>query len=281
VLSVILALAASGAWGVSDFLGGLKSRQLALLSVLTLSQPLGLVAVGVLLLVRGTPPPTADFVPFGMLAGVTGLVGLAAFYQAMAIGTISIVAPIGATSAVVPVVYGLATGERAAPVQVLGIGLALLGVVLASQPQQAHAARDARQAALSVGLAVVAALAFGAFFIALHQASQQDVLWPAFVQRGTSSLLLLLTAAWLRPTLRVGWPHGPGLIGVGLLDVAANILYAAASTTGLVSLAAMLSSLYPVVTVLLARVVLHERLSRLQQGGVASALLGIALIAVP
>jgi drug/metabolite transporter (DMT)-like permease len=281
VLSVVLALSASLTWGIADFLGGLKSRHLALLAVLGISQPIGVVGIGVLLAVRGTPPPEAGFVPFAVLSGVAGALAIAAFYHAMAIGTISIVAPIGATSAVIPVLAGVAMGERAAGAQVAGVLLAMAGVVLASRPDAAHDLGPGRRPRASAGFAMLAALGFGVFFVSLHRAAQDDVFWPAFVQRGTSSALLLACAAWRRAPLRVGWRHAPALATIGVLDVTANVCYAAASTIGLVSLASVLSSLYPVVTVVLARLVLDERLARPQQAGVVAALLGVALSALP
>jgi drug/metabolite transporter (DMT)-like permease len=281
MLSVGLALVASISWGVADFLGGLNSRRLSLASVLLVSQTVGLLLLLPLAILRGGPMLDAPAAAFAVTGSASGLIGIAALYRGMAVGTVSIVAPISATGAAVPILFGLLLrGERATPLQSAGIGLALVGIVLASRAvnDEPHASASARVAS-GVGLALLAALGFGGFFVLLHEASVVDVFWAGAVQRLTGVIIMLVSTLVLRPSLAIGWPRLPGLVIVGALDAAANVLYAFASVVGLVSLAAVLASLFPVVTVILARFVLRERLSPTQGAGVVFALAGVACIA--
>lgn len=279
MLAIVLALASSASWGLADFTAGLKSRRLAVVTVLAVSSAISLPLVALVVAVRGAPaPPPGDFVLPAVLAAVSGTVGIAAFYRALAVGTMSVVAPISATGAVVPVTVGVALGERPGNLQALGALLALGGVILAAREKAESGARGGRLTA-GVGLALLAALGFGGFFVGIYEASRDDALWAILVQRSTTLVLVLSAAAVLRPTLAVGRAELPGLAAIGVLDTAANALFAFASRQGLVALVGILGSLYPVVTILLARAVLGERLATLQWGGVTFALVGVALIA--
>lgn len=329
MISISLALGAALAWGIGDFLGGVTSRRLRLLTVLIISQAAGFFLVAAVVVVRAVPPPPTQAAVFAALAGVFGLIGLASFYRGMAVGSISVVAPISATGAIIPVLWSIAVGERASPFQTAGIALALAGIVLVSRassdkPPTGHsppsgalpasntpspmqgeatgaplerlggpadaasgsgttailAAKSRRGMGAGVGLALLAAAGFGAFFIAMRLASEADVFWAATIQRGTSAAILIIIGLTLRTSLAAAWGKLTPLLVIGVFDVSANVLYAAASVTGLTGIAAVLSSLYPVVPVLLARLLLHERISVLQQAGVVSALAGIGLIAV-
>jgi drug/metabolite transporter (DMT)-like permease len=276
VLAVVLGLASSLSWGVSDFLGGLKARQLQLLTVLVLSQAVGLALIAVIVAVRSEPAPDAQHVVYACLSGLAGVGGLAAFYRGLAVGAMAVVAPISGTAAAIPVTVGLISGERPTGLQVAGIVLAIAGVVLASRelPKEGETAR----VAAGVGLALLAALGFGSFFVAIDAASEQDLFWAILLNRATSVTALVALTLVLRPSLSVDRGDVHALLAIGALDIGANTLFAAASTEGLVSLVAVLASLYPVVTVLLARVVLGERVRRAQQAGVVLALAGVALI---
>ncbi len=279
MLAVALALASSVSWGAADFAAGLKSRRLAVGCVLLLSSAASLPVVGFVVALRGVPPPPAsEFVLPAVLASASGTVGIAAFYRALAVGTMSVVAPISATAAVVPVTVGVALGERPSLVQALGAGLALVGVVLASREAAGSAAGGRGRLTAGAGLALVAALGFGGFFVGIDVASEQDAMWAILAQRSTTLLLVLGAVAVTRPSLAVGRADLLGLAVIGLLDTAANALFALASREGLVALVGILGSLYPVVTILLARAVLSERLAPAQWTGVGIALAGVALI---
>ena len=275
MVAVALGLAASVSWGLADFLGGLKSRQLDVLTVLLLSQAVGLLLVGVAVAARGEGPPDTHFLVYGMLAGLSGLLGLAAFYRGMAVGAMSVVAPISATGASIPVIVGLTTGDRPSGFQAVGLVLALVGVVMASRERGAAGARIAS----GTGLAVGAAAGFGGFFVGLDAASDGDVLWALLAARSVDVVLLVALALALRPAAALSAVDTRDLAAVGLFDVCANALFALASTEGLVSLVAVLASLYPVVTILLARAVLGERVTASQGAGVLLTLVGVAAIA--
>jgi len=273
--SALLALGASLSWGVGDFLGGLKARALPTLTVLAASQPFGLAALGIGVTVRGTGIPGPE-VAWSAVSGVLGTIGLYAFYRGMATGTISVVAPIAAVAAGVPVIWGVAvSGDRIGGLQAIGFVLAVGGSVTASLELRP----ERRYFAAGVGWAALAMLAFGAYYIPMHAASAHDWLWPAFVFRCAS-----VTLVWAFVFGRSAWPRGlrahwPGLVAIGFLDTGGNALFAAASSThGLLSVVSVLASLYPVVTVLLARLVLGERVQRTQDAGVLVALAGVVLI---
>lgn len=274
MFAAALALAAAASWGVGDFLGGLKSRSLNPVAILIVAQPIGLTLLAIWVAVRGQGPPGSE-VLWACLAAVLGTTGLIAFYKGMAAGALSIVAPIAGAGAAIPVIWGLAHGDHPSGYQELGFAAALIGVVLASFERRPEAAR----LAAGVGWAVIAMLAFGAYYIPMHAASTQDWLWPAFLFRCTSVTIVvsLSLARGLRPTgLRAHWP---GLVAIGFLDTGGNALFAAASSRhGLLSVVSVLASLYPVVTVLLARLMLGERVQRTQDAGVLLVLVGVVLI---
>jgi drug/metabolite transporter (DMT)-like permease len=272
VAAVALALASSLSWGLSDFLGGLQSRRRPLLTVIFLTQAAGFTAVALTLAIRGEGPPDgAGWIAWAALASVAGVTGLSAFYRGLATGAMGVVAPISSAAAVVPLAVGLATGERPHPAQAAGIALAIAGVVMASREEGGANAAGA-------GLAIVAALGFGGFFVGIAEASKSDVLWALGASRACSVAFLTCAVLALRPQMpRTAREYG-ALAAIGVLDTTANLLFALATTQGLVSVVAVLGSLYPIVTVLLARFFLHERLRAVQRVGAVGALAGAALI---
>lgn len=279
MLAVALALASSVAWGISDFIGGLKSRRLAVPAVLLVSQATGLALVATIVLARSTPAPGAEFAVYAALSALAGIGGLAALYRGLAVGAMSVVAPISATAVIVPVAVGTATGDRLSAAQIAGIAVAVGGVMLAAR-EPAHGREPGDRIAAGTGLALLAALGFGCFFVAMDAASDGDVFWAILVNRITGVALLALTVLALRPSLAVGGADLAALVAIGVFDISANTLFAIASTKGLVSLVSVVSALYPVVAVILARVILKERIARPQQAGVAIALAGVVLITV-
>lgn len=277
MVAVALGLAASLSWGVADFVGGLKSRQKGVLVVLVLSQGVGALLLAVIVAARGEGPPGSEYLVYGALAGLSGLVGLAAFYRGMAVGAMAVVAPISATGAAIPVAVGVSAGERPGAIQAVGVAVALAGVVLAAR-EHGHGGAGTRVAA-GTGLALVAALGFGGFFVGLDAASDGDVLWALLAARTCDTLLLVGLALTMRAKPDLNGRDVRDLAAVGIFDVTANALFAVASTQGLVSLVAVLASLYPVVTIFLAALVLKERIRPSQAVGVALALAGVAAIA--
>jgi len=274
VAAALLALGASIAWGVGDYAGGLKSRVLPALTVMAASQPFGLVALAVAVAVRGSGPPGAE-VAWSALSALLGTIGLLAFYRGMAVGAMSVVAPIAAAAAAIPVVWGVLSGESLTTTQAAGIALALVGGVGASVERHADRARIAAGA----GWAVLAMVCFGGYFVPMHAAAAHDWLWPAFLFRCTSVPLVWAAALARRSPPRGVRPHLGPLVAIGLLDTGGNALFAAASSKhGLLSVVSVLGSLYPVVTILLARLWLGERVQRTQDVGVLVALAGVVLV---
>ncbi len=280
-MAVAFALSASLAWGISDFLGGIKSRSVALLTVLLVSQSVGVGLMAVIAVLHGHWPPGTTWLIAAVLAAVTGTIGLAALYGGMAVGLITLVAPVAATAPVLPMVVGLLTGERPRLFQLAGAVLALGGVILLSfRPGAGQIdTRRRRGAGIGVALAVVASVSFGCFYLGLAVASKSDVVWATFIQRAASICLLGVTAFVLRRPPALHAPDLPALASIGILDVGANVLYGAASTIGSLALVPVLaSSLYPVEAVVLARLVLRERIAHWQQAGVLVIIAGVALV---
>jgi len=274
VLSAAFALGASLAWGFGDFLGGLKARVLGALSVMALSQPFGLVALGVAVAIRGTGPPGWD-IAWACLSAVLGTIGLFAFYRGMAAGAMSVVVPIASLAAAFPVVWGIASGDNVSTVQEIGFVAAIGGSALASVERHERRTR----LAAGVGWAALAMLAFGGYYVPMHAASAQDWLWPSFLFRCTSVTLVWSIVLLRRRGVPHGFkPHLPALIAIGFLDTGGNVLFAAASMKGLLSVVSVLASLYPVVTVLLARIALRERVQLAQDVGIVATLAGVVLI---
>jgi len=274
VLAIALALGASLAWGFGDFLGGLKSRTLHVLTVLAISQAAGLAAVLVWLAFAGDAVPGWNSLALAAAGGAGGCLGIAALYRGMAIGAMGIVAPVSGLAAAIPFTVGVVSGERPSAIQVSGILLALGGVAFASrEPAEFGGGRAA-----GIGLALVAAVGFGLYFALIDRAAEESVPYAVATARATSILLALAAALAVGASLRPSRGQLPVLVVVGLCDVGANVLFALATTRGFLSVVSVLSSLYPVVTVALAALVLHERIAPAQRLGVAGAFAGTALI---
>ena len=255
------------------------ARRIAVLAVIAISQTGGLLAIAVAVAAHGEAAPSAGFVPYAALAGLGGVCGLAAFYRALSMGKMGVVAPISSMAVLVPVIVGLATGDRPSGLQYAGACVGLVGILLASREAEDEAATDTRVAA-GAGLALVSALGFGTFFVAMDVAADYDPLWANLANRGTSLSLALVGLALFRPALgELRRRDVPVLVSLGVLEMAANVSFAFAATEGLLSITSVISSLYPIVTVFLAWLILHERLDAIQKTGVACALTGVALIA--
>lgn len=272
----LLALASSLLWGAGDFLGGTVSRRLPAAAVVGVSQLLALAFFGVVAWIVGEAAAGMPAAGWGWsaAAGVAGLVGLVAFYSALAQGTMGVVAPIAALGVLVPLAVGLAAGERPSAAQLVGASLGVVGGVMASGPELSRGARRR-----PVVLALLAGVSFGLVLVFLAKGSEDSPLLTLVGMRVTSVTILLVAAAVARSVGGVRRGDLPLLGVVGVLDGGANLTYALATTAGLLSLVSVLASLYPAVTVLLARVLHHERMTRVQDGGVAAAVVGVVLVA--
>jgi drug/metabolite transporter (DMT)-like permease len=279
-VGTLFALLSSVLWGTSDFLGGTASRRLSPIAVVVTSEAIGLLGpIGVAVAIGAFSSPTG-YLGWAVLGGIAGTGGIVAFYRALATGTMGVVAPIAALGVILPVAVGLGQGDRPSLLQGVGIAIAVTGVVLASGPELTSPEQSRAAAARPLLLAVVAAVGFGVVFVALEHGAKTSTVMTLVVMRTTSVVLLVGFAAltgWGQ--LRIDVRDLPLLAVIGGFDLGANATFAYATRHGLLSVVAVLSSLYPAMTVILARVVHSERLRAVQLVGVLGALVGVALIA--
>jgi uncharacterized membrane protein len=279
-VAVVLALASAVVYGAADFLGGLASRRTSVFGVVALSQVVGLVALLALLPWLGGPVDGADLA-WGAAAGLAGAAGLVLFFRTLARGVMSVIAPVTAvTAAAVPVLVGLLGGDRIGPWTAAGIVLALAAVVLVSAEGGLAAMRGARPASLAPALA--AGAAFGLFFVLLDRTSQDAGLTPLVTARLASVGLVVLLALASRQSLRVSRAALPLVAASGVGDMTANALFLLATQQdGQLAITGVLASLYPVSTVVLAQLVLRERLVSAQVAGLGAAVAAVVLITLP
>jgi drug/metabolite transporter (DMT)-like permease len=274
-MGLAFGLASSLVWGTADFLGGVYTRRLTLASVTVGSQIAGLLALLVAVALMGGLDERP--VAIGLASGACGAIGLSAFYRALATGTISIVSPVSACGALVPVGLALATGERPGALALAGSAVGLAGAVLAS----VHEIRGDHPAARSsIGLALIAALGIGGFLWFLGRAADGGHTLSALLGARLGSLALLgIGVAVTRSSIAIPRPEIPAVALIGLLDTAANGLFAVAIQHGYITVVSVLGSEYPVVTVILAHTFLGERITSPQWVGVALALTGVGMVA--
>jgi drug/metabolite transporter (DMT)-like permease len=276
-MAASLALGGAVCWGVGDFLGGLASRRMAVLAVLAISQAIGLAGVLLWVIVAQEAVPGVEELLPAVAAGVAGLVGLAALYRGLAVGAMGIVAPISAASPLVGLTADAVQGTFPAALQLLGIALVLVGIATLSR--ESSSSVGGSRVASGVGLALVAALGFGLFVVGLDAGSDESAAWAVVTARATSVSIAVVVALVLSTSLRAPRGTWPLLVGIGVGDTLANVLVAVASTRGSVGIVAVLSALYPIVTVLLARLFLDERLTRPKRVGGVVAISGAVLVA--
>ena len=272
-LSAALALSAAACWGAGDFSGGLAARRSDAFRAVLIPYTIGLVAMIILALTRGEPFTTPADVAWGALAGLSGMIGLGFLFRGFTLGRMGIVAPISAVlGTALPVIFeGLSRGLPQ-PSQLAGFGIALVGVVLLSRPEHLTGRPQ------GVGMAVLAGLGFGGFFLGLDQVSGEAVFWPLAAGRAAALLAMLAFALATRRKISLrGSPLGLFALA-GVLDVSGNLFFLLSIQKGRLDVTAVLGSLYPAVTALIAWVALQERLTRPQVMGVVAALLAIALI---
>ncbi|MCX4961445.1 DMT family transporter [Streptomyces virginiae] len=286
-MTALFALATAVLWGLADFGGGLLTRRIPALTVVVVSQVVAVVVLGAVVLGTGAWREAGPQLWFAVGAGLVGPIAMLSFYKALALGPMGVVSPLGSLGVVVPVTAGLILGERPGLGQFAGIAVAVVGIVLAGGPEL-RGAPVQRQA---VVLTLVAAFGFGAVMALISQASATvtGLFLALFVQRVTN-VAVGGAALWVQtrrgiPALPAGtgpkllWGLLPALAFVGLADVAANGTYSIAAQNGPVTMAAVLSSLYPVITALAAFAVLKERLRTVQAAGAGLALAGTVLLA--
>jgi len=280
----LVALVSAALYGAADFLGGLASRQMKTAAVVATSQAAGLLVLLTATLLLPPADPTLGDVGWGMAAGLSGSLGVALLYRALAIGVMGVVAPITAVCAVIiPVLASLVRGVRPGGVVLGGIGLALVAIVLVSQQPAAApgGVPAARRSGLPAGVihALFSGVAIGVFFLLLAEARPESGMWPLVGARAAAVPACALVA--LAEGVSVRQLHARALwtaAAAGVVDMTANVLYLVASRMGDLPVAVTLASLYPASTVILARLVLGERLHRLQLMGMVCALVAVTLI---
>jgi drug/metabolite transporter (DMT)-like permease len=274
-LAALFALLAAAAWGSGDFTSGLAARRIGPFHTVLISYSIGLVMLVIVALARLEPlPPSPDLI-WGALAGIFGMLGLGALLRGFAAGRMGIVAPVSAVlAAAIPVIFSAFAEGLPRPLQLLGFGLALVSIWMLSRPE-----RFGRHPA-GLGMALLAGLGFGAFFTALDQVGEGAVFWPLVA--GRAACCMLLVAFALSTRRRLIPPLAPfGLLTIaGLLDAPGNLFFLLAIQSGRLDVAAVLGSLYPAVTAILARLITREYMARLQVIGVAAAILAIILITI-
>ena len=281
-MTIVFALTAAVLYGSADFLGGAVSRRTHVLSVLMVSAPAGAMVLLAVAMAAGGPVGTAGL-PWAAAAGVAGGAGLILFYAGLAAGPMQVVAPVSAlVSTVLPVGVAIAAGERPGPLVYLGGAVCLVATVLVSSEGIGRGRPASRPGGRGLLLGIAGGLAFGLFFLFLRYAGASGVLWPSAVARITGALVVTGAVAWLGGQ---AWRSvSPWLLAAaivsGVLDAAANVCYVAATRDGLFGIAVVLTSLYPGITVLLARVVLRERMRLPQVAGLLLAVAGIALVSI-
>ena len=278
MLTVVLGVLAAIAYGVGDFAGGVASRRRNAVTVLLYSYPVGAVLMTLLLpFFPGTI--TGRVVLFGVLGGAAGLVGVMLMYSLMTIAPMNVISPVTAVlAAIVPVVVGVVIGERPKLLAWLGIALGLVAVVLVSRTREDHP--HGRVPMRVITLAVLSGLGFGAYFVLLARAGHHSGLWPLVVSRISSALLILPIAAARSSIVRMGGRTLAIAVLAGLCDAGANMFFLLASRHGLLSVASVLTSLYPAVTVILAMSLLREHATTAQRAGLVLAGASVVLITI-
>jgi len=268
-----LSLGAAVVWGAGDFAGGIATKRANVFRVVTGAHACGLLFMLLLAWLTREPIPPPSSLWWGVIAGITGAFGIAALYEALAIGRMGIVAPVASViTAILPVLVGIRSEGMPDRIQLAGFALALVSIWLVARPDGEI---DSHR---GLGLAVLAGVMFGLFLVAGKQAGHHGVFWPLVAAR-TASTLLMLTIVAFSP--RDARPLRTALVPIllsGVLDSGANAMFIAATRHGRLDVAALLSSLYPASTVILARALLKERISATQNAGIAGALVSVALI---
>ncbi len=277
-MAVWLALIACFSYGTSGFLSGIKSRGIPVLTLVLFTTTAGLIIFLIVLWVRGMPFPRDPNLLYAVLGGIFSVGGFCCFYRGLAVGAISIVVPISALCVTLPVIVSLAYGEILVTLQWFGIILAFSGSMLISFEKKIS--DNTKRLAAGIIPALGAALGFGAFYVAMDLAGTVDPLWAVVVAKLSYFLFLLPAILFKRPPLKVNLVHMPGVVAIGLLEAIAALAYTTATTLGMLSLVAVISSLYPAVSLILAAIILKERLVGHQLIGVVLAISGITLISM-
>jgi len=278
-MASLLAILSSILWGGADFFGGKLSKRYQAIAVTAVSQAFGLlIGITIILVSSSWIKPNLSWDGYflsGVCAGLLGFLGLIAFYTGLATGRMGVVAPISALSVLIPLTIAFINGEKPSSTQLLGMSIALTGAVFASGPEL-----KGGLTVKPIVLAVIAAFGFGAAVAFIAKGSESSAIMTMTTMRFSTFIVALVLFARFRTTGGFKKKDIPLLVGIGAADFIANLLLGVATTKGLVSLAVVLGSLYPIVTALLAFKILHERLHKIQYVGIGFAIAGVAVISL-
>jgi drug/metabolite transporter (DMT)-like permease len=273
-VSVGLSLASATSWGAGDFTGGITAKRTGVFGLVVVAHTTGFLLVLALILLKHEAMPSRHSLLWAIAGGLLGSIGLAAFYRALAIGKMGINAPLAAViTAAIPVAVGILLQGRPGKLQLLGFVIAIIGIALVSNPEVVH------ESPAGIGLAVLAGVGFGGFLTCMKLASTSAVLWPLCIARLASALLMLAFCLFVRQSPLPSPRLLPLAVLTGTLDTAGNAFFMLAAQIGRLDVTAVLSSLYPVITVILARSILKETMNRIQTAGMLAVLVAIPLIA--
>ncbi|MCF8069493.1 MAG: DMT family transporter [Desulfobacterales bacterium] len=278
MISIALAFLGCIGWGIADFLGGLKSRTIPLITVLLVTQTIGLVVIVPALLLNLSGGPTSETIIYGMIAGSLGLTGLVCLYRGMAIGPIGIVSLIASMGVILPIIFDLLTGNRLSTLQIAGIVCALGGIFFLTEKNNSSGKEKRKATGILFGFG--AAFSSGLFLIALDTASNADPYWATFFDRIIVIFWLTIAFSLTKPGFNFKRSDFMALFAVGSLDAVAIVAFAVASTLGMISIISVIVSLYPIIPILLAGIMLKEKLTRIQIIGVIVALTGIIMVSI-
>lgn len=276
MIALSLSLAACVGWGVADFLGGVKSRSVPVLTVLLIANLFGFLFILAVVTIRAKAMPHDPVLLMAVIGGIAGIVALALLYRGLAVGSMSIVAPISATGVILPVLAGFFIGDVLSRLQSIGIAAAILGSILAAAERDRGS--GSRRMSKGVGLAAGAAVAVGVFFVVMDQASEADPYWATLIMRFSYGLFLLPIVIKTGAPVKPGRIHLPAIMALGIVDAFASLSFSMASTLGMLSVVSVVAALYPAVTALLSTLLLGERPQFTQCIGIILALSGVVLI---
>lgn len=272
-MAALLSLLSAVMWGSADFLGGVTARRRSAVALYLGSQAFGFLVLLVVVLIRGDWHAPLGYVGWGIGLGIAGLVSMVAFYRALALGPMGLVSPLVAVAVVVPVIVGFLSGETPNAKEIAGIAIAFVGVLLASGPELTGAS-----SMRPLVYTAIAAAGFGFLYVGMAKGSETSPSMTMLTYRTVSVVILIVALVIARNAGGLTRGDIPVLAAIGILDATANLLFGIASTLGMLTTTSVLSSLYPVVTAVLAAVFLRERLRPIQYAGVTVAMIGVVLI---
>lgn len=278
MLSITLSIVACFGWGIADFIGGLKSRSLPTLIILIISTLTGIFLLVGILLFSDIPFPHDPLLFWAIPAGFIGVGAMFLLYRSLALGTMSVLAPISATGVILPVVWGIFSGDTLSGFCIMGIVIAVIGSLLAVMEKDPK--KKGKKLTKGIGLAAGSAFFVGLYFITMDMACTYHPVWASMIMRSSTLLFLIPLIFFTKTSVRISRTHLPLICFMGIMDTVAAFCFAMATFKGMLSQVAVISSLYPAVTILLSTIITGERIQKIQVSGVILALAGVTLISV-